>query len=997
MFRVYADGVSIFDPANKSLTLHSPKVSVEVGKAGSFQFIIPPTNEHYDDINQLSTSIVVEYENDTTPFEIFRGRVFSVTTDFNKCKTVVCEGNLAYLVDTIQQAKTYKGSSKKLLGRILAAHNEMVLNDYGGSSANLPDSVKRKIFNLGRFEIDDATVVIPGPKEDEDEYYTAKYAQAIIESIANEWVTTYDYINDVIINYLGGYLVARYDNSTGSNYLDVMSDESLSDDYKAPEEAQTRQIEFGTNLLDISQEFNPEDLCTVVIPIGDTVDDKPLTIAKATNAKSDENYEVVSINNKKIGIKHKAAAERYGLIYKTHNFSNVNNPNTLFTDGKRWLKRNRNIPTRFTIKAVDMTFVNSSSDASPIRLGEMVSARSGPHNIDIQLLCTKIEYDLENPANNAYTLGNPEQTLTERYRKNKDKEKKSSKAGSRRAGTAAAKAANAAQTTADDALNKVVKIGDDLGKANIIVDPENSAITLSTWYKTSKDAMQRAGIDIDGKKGSVDIYAMYDDIKGNISGIARLTTRATESESAIEGLASRTDQYGEQLSKLALRVTDSESVFELLAQHNSELATTAAGINALADDTKSELDLFASWKDKTNENINSMADIKLKADADGAAIEQYAKWQKGIESSMAQLNIRANKLESMIEQIATFTSASAETTASIKAQADANGSKIEMINTFVDKATNELRGLAETKQWVNDHEAGIRSATEWYAENGTSSLTNISQLSNDKISQILQAASFVTENSSALSSIKAWSTEDASNIRSAAEFTNRRDENGERELVSSSAQIKQIATANGSKLDLIADFKDNGKGTYSVASIKLSADLFGSIIKQNADKIYLDSSHIYLGTGTGKMNNYIQIKDSQLYLPKTLSVASGATFTKITASKDITTTGSIYASNIYIQDPDATTNSGSKVATETWVTNKKYATAADLKITSDAVGLKANKTKKTSKETFNVVYEDALKNYVKSGDLDSYVKKSHLTSGYGVYISGTYYPISKKA
>ena len=956
MFRVYADGVSIFDPANKSLTLHSPKVSVEVGKAGSFQFIIPPTNEHYDDINQLFTSIVVEYENDTTPFEIFRGRVFSVTTDFNKCKTVVCEGNLAYLVDTIQQAKTYKGSSKKLLGRILAAHNEMILNDYGGSSANLPDSVKRKIFNLGRFEIDDATVIIPGPKEDDDEYYTAKYAQAIIESIANEWVTTYDYINDVIISYLGGYLVARYDSSTGSNYLDVMSDESLSDDYKAPEEAQTRQIEFGTNLLDISQEFNPEDLCTVVIPIGDTVDDKPLTIAKATNAKSDENYEVVSINNKKIGIKHKAAAERYGLIYKTHNFSNVNNPNTLFTDGKRWLKRNRNIPTRFTIKAVDMTFVNSSSDASPIRLGEMVSVRSGPHDIDIQLLCTKIEYDLENPANNAYTLGNPEQTLTERYRKNKDKEKKSSKGGSRRAGTAAAKAANAAQTTADDALSKVIKIGDDLGKANIIVDPENSAITLSTWYKTSKDAMQRAGIDIDGKKGSVDIYAMYDDIKNNISGVAKLTTRATESESAIEGLASRTNQYGEQLAKLALRVTDSESVFELLAQHNSELAT------------KSELDLVASWKDKTNENINSMADIKLKADADGAAIEQYAKWQKGIESSMAQLNMKANKLESMIEQIATFTSASAETTASIKAQADANGSKIEMINTFVDKATNELKGLAETKQWVNDHEAGIRSATEWYAENGTSSLTSVSQLSNDNISQILQAASFVTENRSALSRIKAWSTEDASNIRSAAEFTNRRDENGERELVSSSARIEQIANANGSKLNLIADFKDNGKGQYSVASINLSADLFGSIIKQNADKIYLNASHIYLGSGTSAaLNDYVQISGNQLYLPKTLSVAQGATFTKITAS------GNVTAKGFYVSDDEGSY----QVATRTWVSNN-YAKTSEL-------NSKANKTKKEGKSTYDVVYSNSLTNYLKKSDIGSY----------GVKINGIFYPCQK--
>ena len=42
MFYIYADGKSIFQPMDNSLSLLAPKLTLEMGKAGSLSFQIPP-------------------------------------------------------------------------------------------------------------------------------------------------------------------------------------------------------------------------------------------------------------------------------------------------------------------------------------------------------------------------------------------------------------------------------------------------------------------------------------------------------------------------------------------------------------------------------------------------------------------------------------------------------------------------------------------------------------------------------------------------------------------------------------------------------------------------------------------------------------------------------------------------------------------------------------------------------------------------------------------
>ena len=105
MFYIYADGKSIFQPMDNSLSLFAPKLTLEMGKAGALSFQIPPSNRYYNALPQLTTIISVEMDD----VEIFRGRVLTNNRNFNNVRTVYCEGDLAYLVYTVDILEMFIG------------------------------------------------------------------------------------------------------------------------------------------------------------------------------------------------------------------------------------------------------------------------------------------------------------------------------------------------------------------------------------------------------------------------------------------------------------------------------------------------------------------------------------------------------------------------------------------------------------------------------------------------------------------------------------------------------------------------------------------------------------------------------------------------------------------------------------------------------------------------------------------------------------------------
>lgn len=587
MFYLYADGKLISQPLEDSLIVFSPKLIVELGKAGSFEFSMPPNNAHYNDMKKLKTLITV-YLDDT---ELFRGRVLSHHRKFNNVKKIYAEGNLAYLVDTIQKNERYVGTTHALFRKVIAAHNAQT------------DPEKR--FTVGIIGIEDRDITITGTSEEFEDLETGAfdYRQIAVNATSKDRSTTYDYIESNIIEHCGGYLRTRTVGNT--TYLDLVGGSGVN---------ASQEIRFGTNVLDLTEEATAEEVFTVLIPIGD------------------ENLTIASVNGGSEELIDEAAYAMFGRIVKSHVFENVNNPNTLKENGLRFLENHENIPVTFTVKAVDMHLVDQ--DIEEIHVGDSVLVTSTPHNISIRLVCTRIEYDLENPANNTYTFGNPRQTLTQRYRQDKRKEESNS-GGSGGSGGAGA----AADEKAKEDLDKFFD-------AWINVDPEAGHIDLGAVYKELKDGKdvlkQQVGIDLDAPTGHVNIYTLRDainEVDGRVTkNSAKIDLWANDLKSQIDAHAAWSEEFEGQTrawhAQLILEANkNGEAIAKLQTTHEKRIAdlelksteheasflgkatydeNRTADLKLISNATNSIATLEATY------NMNRTADLKLISDANSS-------------------------------------------------------------------------------------------------------------------------------------------------------------------------------------------------------------------------------------------------------------------------------------------------------------------------------------------------------------------------------------------
>lgn len=222
MYVVYADNQTIYHPelVDHGFAIYNPIVTQEVNKSGSFQFTMPPTNVHYNDLKKMKTIITV-FQNGT---EIFRGRILNDERDFNNNKVVYCEGELAFLLDSIVKPYEYNGTIAGFFAYLVANHN-----------AQMDDSKK---FLLGEIN------VLP----------TTEFKLSI-----TEYVTTWYAFTTYLLDTYGGYIRIRLDGS--SRYLDYVTQYGT---------LNTQVVEFGTNMLDISQYISAESVFTRLIPIGAT-------------------------------------------------------------------------------------------------------------------------------------------------------------------------------------------------------------------------------------------------------------------------------------------------------------------------------------------------------------------------------------------------------------------------------------------------------------------------------------------------------------------------------------------------------------------------------------------------------------------------------------------------------------------------------------------------------------------------------------------------------
>jgi len=351
MYNVYIDGKLLYSTAQEATEQNiilNPSLSLEVNKSGSFSFVMPPGHVLYDNIEKLKSVVTVDQDGE----EIFSGRVLNDKVDFFNQKSVHCEGELCYFLDSLQPPCEYDGTAMGLLQQILDNHNSAV-----------EEEKRFYLGNVTAFQADRKAQVDMG-------YHT----------------DTLNVLNTRMLGAYGGYFrIRRYGNR---RYLDYLSETDTN----------AQPIEFGVNLLDLTRNISANEVFTVLLPLGaNDKENNPLTVA--------------SVNNGLEYIEDTNAVAKYGRIWKTKTWGYIEDAAELLTVANEYLATGISEETTLTIKAVDMHFVDGTTQR--IGIGDMVRIVSNPHGLDRTIICYQMQVDLLNPENTEYTFGKPAETLTD--------------------------------------------------------------------------------------------------------------------------------------------------------------------------------------------------------------------------------------------------------------------------------------------------------------------------------------------------------------------------------------------------------------------------------------------------------------------------------------------------------------------------------------------------------------------------------------------------------
>ena len=344
MYRVYCDSLLLYHSKLENLKIFNPSVELELNKTGSFDFTIYPDHPYFGLVKKLK-SIITVFQDD---FLMFRGRVLDDEIGWHNEKAIICEGDLAFLLDSILRPFSFSGTPAEFLAYMLTLHNAQV------------DAEKQ-------FQIGNVTV------------------EGYITYDATDYFTTKETIEKELLEPFGGYLMTRLEG--GVVYLDYLAELNL----LAPQ-----TIKFGKNLLDLKRIRKGADIATVVIPLGAKLKDEE---GKDTNQR----LTIASVNGGADFIQDSDAISQFGIIVKPVPFEDITDPAELKLKGEAYLADSVNQWETIELTAADLA--TTGQDITSFHLGTQVRAESEPHGLNQIFLVSKLSIKLLDPIANKMTLG----------------------------------------------------------------------------------------------------------------------------------------------------------------------------------------------------------------------------------------------------------------------------------------------------------------------------------------------------------------------------------------------------------------------------------------------------------------------------------------------------------------------------------------------------------------------------------------------------------------
>ena len=332
-------------------------IKLGINTIDSFTFNIYKNNQGYDLIKSLKTKI--EVINTKTNKVEFKGRVLLPKQKMSNLglftKTVVCESELGYLMDSTQRyGKYHNVTVREFLEIIIEQHNKQVSED--------------KQFKVGQVTVTD---------NNDSLYRFIGYEK------------TFNTIQDKLIDRLGGELRIRYIN--GVRYLDYLEEIGS---------VSPTEIRLAKNLVTLEEEKDPTSIITRLVPLGSK---KTVIDDNGEETEIEERITVAEINNGLDYIDDIEAMEEFGIIEDTVTFDDVNIVENLLRKGQEYLKSNNKIRKSYSITALDLSLIGL--DINSIDLYNYYKVSNSLMNIDEELRVIEKTIKIESPEDSTVQVG----------------------------------------------------------------------------------------------------------------------------------------------------------------------------------------------------------------------------------------------------------------------------------------------------------------------------------------------------------------------------------------------------------------------------------------------------------------------------------------------------------------------------------------------------------------------------------------------------------------
>lgn len=348
MIQVYADDALVYDSRLDEYRLLELSYTEGLNKSGTAIIKMAPNHPAFNRFVSFRTVVTIYRDGDL----LFRGRALTPTDDLYNRRTITCEGEMGFFLDSVMEPYLFQDSPANIFAAIIEAHNAKT-DDF-------------KQFVVGSVTVTDA-----------NDYVRMESTQA--EQLSSTL--------DKLIERCGGYLVFTT-NAEGKRVVNWLAEVGY---------ANNQTIEFGQNLTDYTREDHDTPPITVLYPYG----------------AEDEDGNVLTIESVNGGVKYiqddEAIAVR-GRVAAYMYWDDVTDPQNLLRKAKEHLGASRDIITTLSLTAVDLAARDKRLAA--FRKGDKIRVVSKPHGLDEYFLLTDKAENLLTLVDGTINLGKEKKTLT---------------------------------------------------------------------------------------------------------------------------------------------------------------------------------------------------------------------------------------------------------------------------------------------------------------------------------------------------------------------------------------------------------------------------------------------------------------------------------------------------------------------------------------------------------------------------------------------------------